>query len=118
MSEDILLIKKYNLLQKLIILSIGMSSVVIGSLVSKPFILLSENQILYLMSTMAQVVSGLFGLVLAAYAIIDPKLKAEGDDDDAKKESLYALRKQYFEDIIFLTVICIMTLSLCLDVRC
>lgn len=56
------------------------------------------------MSTMAQIMAGLFGLVLAAYAIIDPKLKLEGDSDEEVKESLDILRKRYYNNIIFLSI--------------
>lgn len=86
----------------------------ICSLFITPIIFLTENQILYLMSTMAQVIAGLFGLVLAAYAIIDPKLKAEGDSDEGVKESLDILRKRYYDNIILLSVLCAVTIFSCL----
>lgn len=79
----------------------------------------TENQILYLMSTMVQIMAGLFGLVLAAYAIIDPKLKLEGDSDEEVKESLDILRKRYYNNIIFLSILCGNTFFSCLlTLRC
>lgn len=80
----------------------------------KPLLLLSENQILYLMSTMAQAIAGLFGLVLAAYAIIDPKLKEVGSKDDQSADSIEKLRHKYFNNIIVLSIMCGMTIISCL----
>ncbi|KEZ87379.1 hypothetical protein IO99_06060 [Clostridium sulfidigenes] len=80
----------------------------------KPHILLNENQILYLMSTMAQVIAGLFGLVLAAYAIIDPKLKEVGSKDEQLADSVEILRHKYFNNIIILSFMCAITIISCL----
>lgn len=80
----------------------------------KPHILLNENQILYLMSTMAQVIAGLFGLVLAAYAIIDPKLKEVGSKDERLADSVEILRHKYFNNIISLSFMCAITIISCL----
>lgn len=80
----------------------------------KPHILLNENQILYLMSTMAQVIAGLFGLVLAAYAIIDPKLKEVGSKDEQLADSVEILRNEYFHNIIILSFMCAITILSCL----
>lgn len=80
----------------------------------KPHILLNENQILYLMSTMAQVIAGLFGLVLAAYAIIDPKLKDAGSKDEQLADIVEILRYKYFDNIIVLSIMCAITIISCL----
>lgn len=80
----------------------------------KPHILLNENQILYLMTTMAQVIAGLFGLVLAAYAIIDPKLKEAGSKDEQLADSIEILRHKYFDNIIVLSIVCAITIISCL----
>lgn len=80
----------------------------------KPLLLLNESQILYLMSTMAQSIAGLFGLVLAAYAIIDPKLKEVGSKDDQSADSIEKLRHKYFSDIIVLSIMCGITIISCL----
>ena len=114
MSEDILIRDLINLKYKIMLLILMLMVNAIGSFFIKPIIFLTENQILYLMSTMAQIMAGLFGLVLAAYSIIDPKLKAEGDSDEGIKESLDILRKRYFDNIILLSVLCATTIFSCL----
>lgn len=82
-------------------------------------ILLNENQILYSLSTMAQVIAGLFGLILASYAIIDPKLAAIGENDETSKEFVEVIRNNSFSEIkiicffsasaIFLSILTIFT---------
>ena len=114
MSEDILIRDLINLKCKILLLILMLLINGICSFFIRPIIFLTENQILYLMSTMAQIMAGLFGLVLAAYAIIDPKLKAEGDSDEDVKESLDILRKRYFDNIIMLSVLCASTIFSCL----
>ena len=114
MSEDILIRNLINLKCKIMLLILMLLINGICSFFITPIIFLTENQILYLMSTMAQVMAGLFGLVLAAYAIIDPKLKAEGDGDEGIKESLDILRKRYYDNIIMLSVLCATTIFSCL----
>lgn len=66
------------------------------------------------MSTMAQVIAGLFGLVLAAYAIIDPKLKDAGSKDEQLADSVEILRHKYFDNIIILSIMCAITIISCL----
>lgn len=80
------------------------------SLCSTPIVYLNENQILYAMSTLAQVIAGLFGLVLAAYAIIDPKLKDIGNQSKQSSDYVDTLRSRYFQNIIVLSVICAITI--------
>lgn len=66
------------------------------------------------MSTFAQVIGGLFGLVLAAYAIIDPKLKEIGSKDQRATDYVYLLRKEYYENIIILSIMCFITILSCI----
>ena len=75
-----------------------------------PIIFLNENQILYSMSTLAQVIAGLFGLVLAAYAIIDPKLKEIGNQSKQSSDYVDILRDRYFKNIIVLSIMCAITI--------
>jgi len=76
--------------------------------VNKPF-WFNENQILYIFSTMAQVTGGLFGLTLAAYTLIDDKLKKIGDKEDSADASKQ-VRLDSFENlkqISLLSIFCI-----------
>lgn len=114
MEEDILLRDRITLKHKILFLAFAILIVDTFSLIFDPIIYLSENQILYLMSTMAQVVAGLFGLVLAAYAIIDPKLKTEEKNNEESEESLRIIRKKYHANIIVLSILCAGTIFSCL----
>ena len=44
-------------------------------------ILLSENQILYIYSSLAQVIGALLGLTIAGYSMIDSKMKSLAEED-------------------------------------
>ncbi len=87
---------------------------IIVSILCNPIIFLNENQILYSMSTLAQVIAGVFGLVLAAYAIIDPKLKDIGKQNKQSSDYVYTLRSRYFNNIIVLSIMCAITIVSCL----
>lgn len=87
---------------------------IIASILCNPIVLLNENQILYSMSTLAQVIAGVFGLVLAAYAIIDPKLKDMGKENKQSSDYVYTLRLRYFNNIIVLSIMCAITIASCL----
>lgn len=83
-------------------------------IVIEPLLILSENQVLYSMSTMAQVVSSLFGLILAAYAIVDPKLKEISAKDQQSLDYVDLLRKDYFQNIILLSITCAIAILSCM----
>lgn len=118
-------IRKHNLLRRLKLRAkLGMVLGVIGIAILEPLIfdpvfILNENQILYFLSTLSQTTAGLFGLVLAAYAIIDPKLKSIGHKEDGEEDAtVERLRKQYFENIIVLSILCAITIFCSLFVIC
>ena len=114
MSEEILFKGKLTFLHKVLVLMIVIIGVNIASFIIEPQILLSENQILYLMSTSAQIMAGIFGIVLAAYAIIDPKLQSEAKCNEEVEESLTVIREEYYTNIIVLSIFCAWTIISCL----
>lgn len=114
MSEETLAKSKLTFLHKALFLVILIIGVDIASFIIEPKIYLSENQILYLMSTSAQVMTGIFGIVLAAYAIIDPKLKSEAQSNEELEESLTIIREEYHNNIIVLSIFCAWTIISCL----
>jgi len=67
---------------------------------------LYENQSLYLFSTMAQVVAGLFGLTLTAYVFFADKLRAFSQKEDDYYEAVDTLLSQYFRNLIIVAVVC------------
>ena len=114
MSEEILFKEKLTLLHKVLALIVIIIVVNVASFIIEPIIYLSENQILYLMSTSAQVMAGLFGIVLTAYAIIDPKLQSQAQNNEDAEESLKIIRKEYHDNIVALSILCAFTIISCL----
>lgn len=83
--------------------------------IQKPFCL-NENQLLYIFSTIAQVAGALFGLTLAAYAIIDDKLKKIGDTEETSYDYANCIRLDSFHSLILISVLSILTIILSLSV--
>ena len=59
----------------------------------KKLVILSENQILYIYSSLAQVIGALLGLTIAGYGIIDPKMKALSEADTTITEYVDDVRQ-------------------------
>lgn len=90
------------------ILIVCFSSLIINlfsSILFLPFIYLNENQVLYLHSTLSQVIAGLFGLFLAGYAIVDPRLKEFGEKNKKSSELVDILRKKHFLNFVILSIV-------------
>ena len=81
--------------------------------VDKPF-WFNENQMLYIFSTIAQVTGGLFGLTLAAYTIVDDKLKKIGDEEETSADYVTDIRNETFNSLIQISILSIFTIILCL----
>lgn len=81
--------------------------------IQKPF-WLNENQLLYIFATIAQVTGGLFGLTLAAYAIIDDKLKKIGDTEETSFDYTNHIRSDSFHNLILISLLSISTIVLSL----
>lgn len=71
---------------------------VVLHLVRSPFIL-NENQMLYFLSTIAQVTGALFGLTLAAYSLIDDKIRKIGEEDESSVDYSTTVRTDSFEQL-------------------
>lgn len=65
-------------------------------LIKYNIIFLSENQILYIYSSLAQVIGVLLGLTIAGYSVIDAKIQSIGTEDDTITEYMENLRSDYF----------------------
>lgn len=81
--------------------------------INEPF-WLNENQLLYIFATIAQVTGGLFGLTLAAYALIDDKLKKIGDDEETSFDYANHIRADSFKNLILISLLSISTIVLSL----
>lgn len=77
-------------------------------------IYINENQILYLFSTGAQVVSGLFGLTLAGYTYLNSRLEKAVSEDDTLYDATEELKNKYFNLIIKIGIICALSIALSL----
>ena len=66
--------------------------------------LLNENQLLYLFSSMAQVIGGVFGLTLTAYVFFVDKFKESTDGDDTLYDAATSILSRYFRTLISLAI--------------
>lgn len=80
---------------------------------SPKLITVNENQILYYMSCLAQVIAALYALILAAYTIADTRLKSLGTNDDTLLDYIPEIQNEHFQHIIIISVNCITTIFLC-----
>ncbi len=67
---------------------------------------LSENQLLYLFSAIAQVIGGLFGLTLTAYVFFVDKFRDSARDDETYYDATFSLLDQYYHILILTACIC------------
>ncbi|MGN7764235.1 hypothetical protein [Paenibacillus sp. 22594] len=84
------------------------------SLYGKVYFELNENQIMYLYSTGAQVIAGLFGLTLAGYIFFNDRLEKEVLADDSLYDAVETLKKGYYRAIIKMGVVCVCAVALCM----
>lgn len=77
-------------------------------------ITLLENQILYIFSSLAQIVGALLGLTIAGYSIMDSKLKSLGDSDSSITDYTDELRHNYFYSLICVIILSVIDILMCL----
>ena len=100
------------------VISISCIFLVLVSLVASiigikvPLLTLNENQILYLYSTSAQVLAGVYGLTLAGFIFFRNELSREEFEDDTLMEAVESLKSRYFKILTFVTILSIITLLL------
>lgn len=80
---------------------------------NSPFIFLNENQILYIYSTSAQVIAGLYGLTLTAYIFYNDKLDKLIESDPSIYDIVTELKGRYFRQIVLIGIGCL--LSICMS---
>lgn len=81
--------KIVSYLQSVILLLIGITTAIniINCIYIKiQFVLLEENQLLYIYSSLAQVIGAILGLTIASYSMIDSKMKVYAENDDTVEE--------------------------------
>ncbi|SBS28879.1 hypothetical protein MSP8886_01346 [Marinomonas spartinae] len=77
-----------------------------------PVLVLNENQILYLFSTSAQVLAGVYGLTLTGFIFFRNELSREEIEDETLVDAVESLKSRYFTLLVFVTVSSVVTLLL------
>ena len=80
--------------------------------IKTPLLILNENQVLYLYSTTAQVLAGVYGLTLTGFIFFRNELSREEFEDDTLTEAVESLKSRYFKILTFVTILSIITLLL------
>lgn len=77
---------------------------------------LSENQILYIYSSLAQVIGALLGLTISGYSVMDSKMKTLSDTDETMQDYVADIRPHYFKSFMYIIIFSISNIILCLIV--
>ena len=73
---------------------------------------LNENQVLYLFSTSAQVLAGIYGLTLTGFIFFRNELSREELEDDTLTDAVESLKQRYFTLLLFITGLVLLTILL------
>ena len=109
--------KIFSYLQSVILLLIGITTAIniINCIYIKiQFVLLEENQLLYIYSSLAQVIGAILGLTIASYSMIDSKMKVYAENDDTVEEYIDEGRRECYRCFLFIIVFCILDIIFCL----
>lgn len=99
---------------KICIILLALSTVSVGYLLLiGPIIFLDDNQILYIYTTSAQVVAGLYGLTLTGFIFFESKLKDIVLEDVTYYDHIESLKKVYYRDITTIGLITILSILMC-----
>ncbi len=82
---------------------------ILGSIAS--LFILNENQILYLFSTSAQVLAGIYGLTLTGFIFFRNELSREEQEDETLADAVESLKERYFRLLAFITVLVLTTIA-------
>ncbi|ECJ9746442.1 hypothetical protein FQR52_07820 [Listeria monocytogenes] len=78
-----------------------------------PFFRINDNQKLYFYSTGAQVLAGMFSIIIAAYVFFIDKLNREVEEDDSLYDVVKEIKIRNYHKIIHMGVILFVTLLCC-----
>lgn len=73
---------------------------------------LTENQIMYIYSTSAQVLAGVYGLTLTGYLFFRSDLNREARSDETRAGSIEKLEKRYLWQLTLITALVLGTIAL------
>lgn len=80
------------------------------------YVFLTENQILYIYSSLAQIIGAILGLTIAGYSIIDSKIKTMGEEDTTLTDYTDELRQEYFFSLLCIIISSTINILFCLIV--
>lgn len=80
--------------------------------IKNPILILNENQVLYLFSTSAQVLAGVYGLTLTGFIFFRNELSREEFEDETLVEAVESLKGRYFALLMFVTFSSVISLLL------
>ena len=108
--------KPFGLFTKTIIICfLGVTVLnIIWVLMVKPHFLLNENQLLYLFSSMAQIIGSVFGLTLTAYVFFVDKFKESTQGDDTYYDATLAILRRFYQTLVTIAISCGLTILLCI----
>ncbi|MCX9515072.1 hypothetical protein IG528_17070 [Vibrio cholerae] len=101
------------------LISFSLLALVFGSVIASwvgivnPIFTLNENQTLYLYSTTAQVMSGIYGLTLTGFIFFRNELSREEFEDETLVQAVESLKERYFKVLLFVTALSIFTILTC-----
>lgn len=81
-------------------------------------ITLNENRVLYVSSTLSQVVATLFGLSITGYIFFDGKLKNDVEEDESLIDIVGDLKAKYKSKILFAGSLTCLSIFLCIINMC
>lgn len=84
------------------------------SFLLEPLFVLNENQLLYLMSSMAQIIGGVFGLTLTAYVFFVDKFKDSTQGDDTYYDATLSLLRRFFQTLVTVAICSGLTILICI----
>ena len=78
------------------------------------YILISENQLLYIYSSLAQVIGALLGLTIVGYSVIDSKMKSLSETDTTITEYAEDVRRDYYIALMHIIIPSTVDIIFCL----
>lgn len=76
---------------------------------------INENQLLYLSSTLSQVVATLFGLTITGYIFLEDRLKSSSEKDDTLVDAIDALKLEFRKSLLTIGVLTGISIIFCLS---
>jgi uncharacterized protein YutE (UPF0331/DUF86 family) len=91
-------------------LLISVSAITVAIGFSNHAVKLNENQVLYIFSTSAQVLAGVYGLTLTGFIFFRNELSREEFEDETLADAVESLKQRYFSLLLFITALVMVTI--------